>query len=142
MIFQDSYYTAISGLAYLAQFETPVYVQAKEIANHLKIQTGALTKVFRELVDKGLLLSVQGPGGGYVLAKPSREITLKEITDALKNEEGKTKCALGLGLCSEYSPCMIHKYRQDFLKDIDSKIDKISLKDASVYLRKKLNVKI
>jgi Rrf2 family protein len=44
-----------------------------------------LLQILRSLVTKGLLHSTRGVDGGYYLARPASEITLREIVEAFDN---------------------------------------------------------
>jgi Rrf2 family protein len=46
-----------------------------------------LSKVLRRLVDRGLLRSRRGRGGGFVLGRPAVEITLADVALALQRHD-------------------------------------------------------
>jgi Rrf2 family protein len=48
-----------------------------------------LYRILRRLVDAGLLRGVSGPGGGYQLARPARQINLLEVVQAVEGSEGR-----------------------------------------------------
>ena len=54
----------------------------------------------------GLIRSVRGARGGYVLARPPREINLREIIDALEGGEYIIKCVDNPGNCSSSRSCV------------------------------------
>ena len=60
------------------------------IAKRQNISVSYLEQLFARLRAAGLLRSVRGPGGGYVLARASHEITIADIYDAVhdRNEDG------------------------------------------------------
>ena len=65
------------------------------IAQRQNISVSYLEQLFARLRAAGLLKSVRGPGGGYVLARPSQEITIADIYAAVKdrgapNNDGDT----------------------------------------------------
>ena len=66
------------------------------IAKRQNISVSYLEQLFARLRAAGLLKSVRGPGGGYVLARASHEITIAEIYDAVhdKNDAGTDEGAL------------------------------------------------
>ncbi len=59
------------------------------IAKRQNISVSYLEQLFARLRAAGILKSVRGPGGGYVLARGSHEITIADIYDAVhdRNEE-------------------------------------------------------
>ena len=79
---------ALQAVAYLTQQKDLTDpVASKEIAKVRKIPERFLLKVLKPLVEKGLLTSVKGPGGGYKLAKPAAEISMADIIEAI-DEDG------------------------------------------------------
>jgi Rrf2 family protein len=59
---------------------------ADSISQGCKFPPRFLYRVLRRLVDAGLLRGISGPRGGYTLAKPSRQVRLLDIVQAV--EEG------------------------------------------------------
>jgi Rrf2 family iron-sulfur cluster assembly transcriptional regulator len=53
------------------------------IAKRQDISVSYLEQLFARLRAGGLIKSVRGPGGGYVLARPSTEITIADIYTAV-----------------------------------------------------------
>jgi Rrf2 family protein len=65
---------------------------ADSISQGCKFPPRFLYRVLRRLVDAGLLRGISGPRGGYTLAKPSRQVRLLEIVQAV--EEGSNSGGL------------------------------------------------
>ena len=53
------------------------------------ISISYLEQIFAQLRKHGLVKSVRGPGGGYVLNKPFNEITIGDIVDAIDHPSNK-----------------------------------------------------
>jgi len=53
------------------------------IAKRQEISVSYLEQLFAKLRAGGLIKSVRGPGGGYVLARPSHDITIADIYGAV-----------------------------------------------------------
>jgi Rrf2 family protein len=62
---------------------------ADQISKGCKFPPRFLCRILRRLVDAGLLTGASGPGGGYSLAKPAREISLLEIIEAVEGKHEK-----------------------------------------------------
>ncbi|MBQ9419228.1 MAG: Rrf2 family transcriptional regulator [Synergistaceae bacterium] len=58
-------------------------VSVSDIANRQNIPVNYLEQLFRKLRRGGLLESVRGAQGGYLLARPAGEISIADILDAL-----------------------------------------------------------
>lgn len=57
------------------------------IAKRQDISVSYLEQLFARLRASGLIKSVRGPGGGYVLARPSTDITIADIYMAVFDAE-------------------------------------------------------
>jgi len=77
----------IEAIVYIAINAKPNAVRGTEICNSLKLPPRYLENSLQELVHRGVLRSVRGPKGGYVLAKERRNITLSDIYEAVKAED-------------------------------------------------------
>jgi len=60
-------------------------LKIKDIASRGKIPQKFLEQILLELKKNSVLQSIKGAKGGYTLAKPLQEITLKEIIGILEN---------------------------------------------------------
>jgi Rrf2 family protein len=94
----------VFDVAYNGQGE-PVGIRA--ISERQAIPARYLEQIFQRLRKAGLVASRRGPGGGYVLARPAAEITLREVVEAV---EGPLADALSPG-----PPAAATPYRPDFL---------------------------
>ncbi len=75
---------AVRSLAYLTA-DPSRRVLLAEIAREVSVPQAFLSKIMKELVSGGLVSSQPGPGGGYLLARDSDEISFRDI---LKLVEG------------------------------------------------------
>ena len=77
--------TAHYGLiaaGYLAEQADEGWVMASTISAKYGIPMEYLVKIMQQMVKVNVLRSKRGPGGGYTLARPAKEITLLEIIEA------------------------------------------------------------
>ncbi len=70
--------------------------QIKDISRRQDISPRYLEQIFQDLKKAGLLNSRRGPQGGYSLARPAEEITVKDIVLAAEGELQLVNCAKGL----------------------------------------------
>lgn len=59
-------------------------VTLAEVAGRQKISRNYLEQVFGTLRKAGVLKSVKGSGGGYLLARDAKDITVKDVLDVLE----------------------------------------------------------
>lgn len=72
----------------------------KEIAASFGISVNHLSKVLQRLVKSGLLHSVKGPLGGFVLTRNCEDITFLEIYEALDGQIREGCCLFGKAVCT------------------------------------------
>ena len=107
MILSQTCQYGIQATFYLAlQGETPAL--CSDIATKLHIPQRFLANILQDLSRRALLLSFQGRGGGFRLARPADQIKLEEIVLAIEGENFGQKCVLGLDQCSQDIPCPLH----------------------------------
>lgn len=73
---------AIKAMLNLA-FQMPNPVSLTSLAKKLDISLSYLEQIFALLRKNNLVKGVRGPGGGYVLGKPTEVITIAEIVTAI-----------------------------------------------------------
>jgi Rrf2 family protein len=78
--------TGVHALALLAS-EPDVLQTSDDVAGKLKTNPVVIRRVFSVLHQAGLVDSQKGPHGGSKLAKPAKQITLKDIYAALDGGE-------------------------------------------------------
>ncbi|MBI4724841.1 MAG: Rrf2 family transcriptional regulator [Rhodomicrobium sp.] len=62
------------------------------IAERLELSLAYLEQLFMKLRRKGLVQSVRGPGGGYVLGRDADTISIAEIMTAVDEPVKMTRC--------------------------------------------------
>ena len=67
-------------------------VTLADIAERQELSLSYLEQLFAKLRRNGIVKSVRGPGGGYVLAKKPDETWLIEVINAVEEETDFTRC--------------------------------------------------
>lgn len=98
-------------------------IGAEELASRLDIPKPFLSKILQELVRGNYVLSIKGPGGGFIL---NEDHLNDSILDFLSNQDCLSSiksCVLGLGGCSDQQPCSMHApykiFREEFLANLN-----------------------
>jgi Rrf2 family protein len=105
----------LAAMYQLMQSEKGVAIQIKEIANKANIPKSYLEQILVILKRKGLVKSIRGANGGYMLQKNPEEILIYDIINSLEG-----------GLCNEGSANsneilnIFWKEKQDEVRDIFS----------------------
>jgi Rrf2 family protein len=85
---------ALRAVLYLA--EHPDTAASSElISGAMQVPKPYLSKILRDLVLAELIKSLRGPNGGFVLARPSHQITILDIVNAVDPIKRITSCPLG-----------------------------------------------
>ena len=80
-------------------------VLLKNIAREEEISEKYLSLIVLPLKAKGLIHATRGSRGGYLLAKPPEQITLKEIAEILDGETCLVNCVKDKALCPRATLC-------------------------------------
>jgi len=67
-----------------------------------------ISKILQSLRESGIISSTKGKSGGFCLAKPSSEIKLIDVVEAIDGLEMFDSCVLGFPECSPDTPCPMH----------------------------------
>lgn len=95
---------AVRSLTYLGRDPIGRF-SIKEISQNQHVPLNYLAKIMRKLVNKGIVRSMVGPEGGYVLRKSPREITLREVYEAIEGEFRMIDCMEKDSICFLYENC-------------------------------------
>ncbi len=111
--------TAMMDLAMHAKLDC---VRLAEVAERQNISFSYLEQLFRSLKRAGLVTSVRGAKGGYMLAKADKDISLADILVAADEQ---INLACGGRNCSADNQCLTHglwtQLSQQFYDFLDSK---------------------
>ena len=107
----------LHAMAYLARREGDAPVTTAAVARAYTVSEAHLSKVFQRLAKAGLVRSVRGPRGGFALARPPAEITLREIYEALDGPIRRGDCLFSRPRCG-LERCVLG----DLLADVHGRI--------------------
>jgi Rrf2 family protein len=122
---------ALLYLAWLGERAT-----ADRISAEAQVPRRLLARILADLSRAGLVESEQGRGGGSALARPAREITLRDAVEAAEGPFGVTRCIMQNRACCTGTPCALHeaweKGQQAILRYLETQtLDEFVRKTAS-----------
>lgn len=79
-----------------------------DIASRLELSLAYLEQLFMKLRRKGLVRSVRGPGGGYVLGRSADAISVAEVMSAAEEPVRMTRCGTEGNGCIGSRRCSTH----------------------------------
>ncbi len=106
-------------------------VSIQSISQRQGISEPYLEQLMRPLKKAGLINSVRGAGGGYMLAKDPREISVGDVLRALEGDLNPVSCGAvnGDGNCDGADSC-VTKYVWKKMNDaIQNAVDSIMLQE-------------
>lgn len=117
---------ALRAIVYVALNDAQgLKVGMKDIAKELDLPMHFIGKILQDLVRKGVIASIKGPGGGFFLHRPASEISILEVVQTIDGLEMFRKCGMGMKQCSDSHPCPLHDdikaYRSQVLKTFSTK---------------------
>ena len=72
---------AVSAMLDLAAQKKEKPVSLADISRRQEISLSYLEQLFAKLRKKGLVTSIKGPGGGYLLARSANKVSVADIVD-------------------------------------------------------------
>ena len=104
-------------------------VPLKFIAKKQNISDQYLEQIFSKLKKSGLVQSVRGAQGGYLLAEDAKEITVGDILTVLEGPISLSDCVLDEDVCENSSVCVTKVVWEKMKKGIDEVVNSITLQD-------------
>lgn len=112
-------------------------VLLKDIARNEEISEKYLSLIVIPLRTAGLVQSTRGAHGGYALAKPPAEITLKDIVDVLEGGTCLVDCVENSASCSRSQTCASRDVWSIVGEQISQTLESINLEALLTRTREK-----
>ncbi|KES19321.1 Fe-S cluster assembly transcriptional regulator IscR [Gilliamella apicola] len=103
-------------------------VSLADISERQEISLSYLEQLFARLRKNGLVTSVRGPGGGYVLSRSMDQIAISSIVKAVDETVHATKCH-GQDGCQGGVRCLTHTLWNDLSERIEDFLTSITLSE-------------
>src|SRR6267154_989805 len=123
---------AVMAMVDLAKHSGGNPVLLAEIAERQEISLSYLEQLFAKLRKGGLVRSVRGPGGGYLLAFAAAETRISDIILAVDEPIRATRCMPGAptGCRGNKSRCLTHDLWEELGNQIHLYLSSVSLADV------------
>ena len=116
----------LMAIHYIAVHDELGAVNTKRIAEEFAIPSELLAKILQTLARQGLIVSRNGPKGGYALARPPTEITVGDVIRALEGPIHIVDC-LETNECPQIMRCNLRRPVQKIQTAITHMLDGMSL---------------
>ncbi len=115
-----------------ALMSEPASLSAAKIAKKTLIPEPTVSKILKLLTDADLLVSVQGPKGGYQLAKSAEKISLAELITAIDGRPALTECCKTAYDCARDNVCGQQSNWKKINELVFAVLEGVSLQDMKV----------
>ena len=105
-------------------------VSAKRIAEEFSIPPELMAKILQRLAKQRLIVSTNGPKGGYALARRPTEITVGQVIRALEGPINIVSC-LEDADCPQMQKCNLRRPVQKIQAAISQVLDTMSLAELT-----------
>lgn len=128
---------AMRMMVFIASFPEGQKVALRHVAEAENISLKYLEQLAHLLVGAGLLKSVRGHGGGYVLGKPAEEIRAGDILRAVEGTTVPVACSAleEGGECPRETTCSTVSFWAGLDEVIEDYVDKATLAELAAGLR-------
>ena len=123
---------AVMAMVDLAVNSNGSPVALADIADRQEISLSYLEQLFGRLRKGGLVKSVRGPGGDYLLARPTQQTRVSDIILAVDEPIQTTRCAPGspAGCHNHKGRCLTHDLWEELGNQIYLYLSSVSLNDV------------
>ena len=125
---------SLNILSYLAN-HSDENMSAGFLHSQLDIPYQYLRQILTKLSKNGLINSIRGRKGGFVLARDVSTIYIADIIEITEGLEGYNKCVLGFHTCPFDNKCAIHDLWADSRNNIIKILKETTL--ANLIIKKK-----
>lgn len=121
---------AVMAMADLGKTETSKPVALADVAERQEISLSYLEQLFGKLRRAGLVKSVRGPGGGYLLSRAAEDIRISDVIQAVDEPMDATRCNQAEGCHSDKARCLTHDLWQALTYQIHLYLSSVTLADV------------
>ena len=123
---------AVMAICDLAQSGSSEAVTLAAIAERQRLSLSYLEQLFARLRRAGIVRSIRGPGGGYLLAMPAGELPVAAVMEAVEEPIRATRCLPGApeGCTGNPSPCQTHQLWDELGHQIRLYLGSVTIEDV------------
>jgi len=130
---------AVRAIIELAQNDGNKPLQLKIIAQRQDISVKYLEQLIAVLRSAGLVRSIRGSKGGYVLAKDPDQIRLIDVFHCLEGTVSTTECVENADYCDRAADCAARQVWAQVQQAIENVLQSITLQDLVDRAKSKKN---
>ena len=112
-------------------------ISLKDVAQRQQLSDKYLEQIVTPLSRAGLVRSVRGAGGGYLLTRRPEEYTVGEILRPLEGDLAPVECATDAQFCERPGQCVTVELWQQIHRAVSEVVDRTTLADLVARQREK-----
>lgn len=127
----------MEALLDMAIYSDGTHMTIKSIAERQSIPEKYLEQIFSTLKKGGLIRSVRGAQGGYLLAETPDKITVRQILNALEGPLSPVACVVeGQETdCKRYDYCVTRTFWRSMMEELNRVTESVTLADLMTCYR-------
>lgn len=94
-------------------------ISAKQLSQKADVPYPITCKLLQKLAAAGIVNSIMGAKGGFVLSRPAEHITFGQVIEAVQGKPTVIRCLLGGFQCPHKGRCPVNPKLADLQKNID-----------------------
>lgn len=115
-------------MSHIARNQNVPLRTARDLAEESRLPLSTVSKLLKELLHSGLLVSHRGVKGGYILARDPHRISVLDVIAAIEGPLALTECSTDIsGLCDLESWCPIKNNQRIISQAVRGVLQKITL---------------
>jgi Rrf2 family transcriptional regulator, iron-sulfur cluster assembly transcription factor len=119
------------GIVRLAKMPPSAVVLVSDIASAEDLPESYLAKIFQDLAKEGIVRSHRGAKGGFSLARPAEQITLRQIIEAIEGPIALNRCLAPWEGCEDIAGCPIYPVLARAQQQLLAMLDGTTLHDLA-----------
>ena len=120
---------SIRILAELASANNKSPLSLRKLSESESISMKYMKQIMPKLESAGLVISVKGVKGGYLLGRDSSDITIKDVFEALGSDMEFAPCIINPSFCKKYHGCISRRVWENLNAYIVNFLEKVTIKD-------------
>jgi Rrf2 family cysteine metabolism transcriptional repressor len=109
--------------------EAPILI--KDISQRQEISVLYLEQLFTRLKAAGLLRSIRGPKGGFLLSRHPSQIRVIDIVEAMEGTTALVECVDDADFCSRAGLCVARQLWTEVKEAVDRVLESLTLQDLT-----------
>lgn len=93
-------------------------VSSRVLAEEAQVPYTLTCKLLQKLQKKGIVKSVMGPKGGFLLAQPPEQVSFLEVVELVQGPIRMNRCLLGDHVCPLKQGCPLHGQMAGLQKEV------------------------